>query len=247
MRSRVQRLVGKMLAGIPLGPMYFAYHPDAHFIYSVHPEFDQLFRRFRRNNRTNNGGDLPRLWAMVLNVKKVLAEDVKGDFAELGVWRGNTAAVLAHYAVAHGRDIFMFDTYSGFDNRDLTGIDAEKLASFADTSVSLVMQTVGIDSPHCHYVRGRFPESVSDVHSQATFAVVSLDCDLYEPMKAALEFFYPRTSRGGILLLHDYSNEYWDGARKAIDEFCARESEFVVLVPDKSGSAFIRKSRNTPT
>jgi hypothetical protein len=72
---------------------------------------------------------------------------------------------------------------------------------------------------------------------------VSLDCDLYEPMKAGLEFFYPRMTRGGIFLLHDYSSFSWNGAKKAIDEFCGQSGEFIVLMPDKSGSAFLRKAR----
>jgi len=62
-------------------------------------------------------------------------------------------------------------------------------------------------------------------------------------MKAGLEFFYPRMSRGGILMLHDYSSLFWDGAKKAIDESCNKNGEYVVLMPDKSGSAFIRKSK----
>jgi hypothetical protein len=50
-------------------------------------------------------------------------------------------------------------------------------------------------------------------------------------------------SKGGVLFLHDYSSLYWDGAKKAIDEFCRKVGEFVMLLPDKSGSAFLRKTK----
>ncbi len=50
-------------------------------------------------------------------------------------------------------------------------------------------------------------------------------------------------SKGGLLLLHDYSSLYWNGSKKAIDEFCKVNREYVILMPDKSGSAFIRKSK----
>lgn len=49
--------------------------------------------------------------------------------------------------------------------------------------------------------------------------MVSLDCDLHQPMKAALQYFYLRMSLGGILLLHDYSSKQWLDAKKAIDDF----------------------------
>jgi hypothetical protein len=78
---------------------------------------------------------------------------------------------------------------------------------------------------------------------RANYALVHIDCDLYQPMKAALAFFYPRMPKGGMMILHDYSSGLWEGAAQAIDEFCASSGEFLTLWPDKSGTAMIRKSR----
>jgi hypothetical protein len=72
----------------------------------------------------------------------------------------------------------------------------------------------------------------------AVISVVNLDCDLYQPMKSGLEFFYPRMPLGGIMFLHDYSSLYWDGAKLAVDEFCAETGEFIVLMPDRAGVPF---------
>ena len=36
------------------------------------------------------------------------------------------------------------------------------------------------------------------------FALVHLDCDLYAPMRAGLEFFYPKLVPGGFMIIHDY-------------------------------------------
>ena len=223
--------------------VYLAYHPDSHCDYASHPEFGDLLARFTAYNLSNNGGDIPRLWSLILNIKQIIDEGIEGDFAELGVWRGNTAAVLAYYAHASGRRIFLFDTYEGFKKKDLVGVDANKKSEFADTSLEMVKEVVGIDSRQCHYIKGHFPGTILDEHQRSTYAVVSLDCDLYEPMKAGLEFFYPRLSQGGVLFLHDYSSLHWDGAKKAIDELCRKTGEFVILLPDKSGSAFLRKTK----
>src|SRR6266487_5933443 len=80
--------------------VYLAYHPDSHCDYASHPELGELLGRFTAYNLSNNGGDIPRLWSLILNIKQILNECMEGDFAELGVWRGNTAAVLAYYAQA---------------------------------------------------------------------------------------------------------------------------------------------------
>jgi hypothetical protein len=228
-----------------LANIFWAYHPDSYAQRGEHGEFRALFDRFSRHNKLNNGGDTVRLWAFILNIKQVLADGVEGDFAELGVWRGNTAAVLAHFALAATRTVHLFDTFEGFDPKDMKGIDSDagQIANFNDTSTALVASIIGPAWSACQIAAGHFPRSVRPEHEAKKYAVVSLDCDLYEPMKAGLEFFYSRMPRGGLLLLHDYSSLNWAGAKRAIDEFCAATGELAILIPDKSGSAFIRRTR----
>lgn len=224
--------------------VFLAYQPDSYVEFKEYPEFDALFERFSKFNRPNNVGDIARLWTFILNLKQIINEGIEGDFAELGVWRGNTAAVLAHFAEKTSRRVVLFDTFSGFDRRDLKGIDKDIGDQFEDTSVSLVKGVVGHGDGVCEFVKGYFPDTVEASHEARTYAAVSLDCDLYEPMKAGLDFFYPRMAKGGLFLLHDYSSRHWPGAKQAVDEFCKDKDERVILMPDKSGSAFIRKSKS---
>jgi hypothetical protein len=222
-----------------LGDLHLSYQPDS---MRFHPEFMELYNRFVAHNHQNNCGDLGRLWSFILNIKRIIEEGVAGHFAELGVWRGNTAAVLAHFAILHARKAYFFDTYAGFDQRDFVGADANQPAKqFDQTSLDLVREVIGPRSEGCEFVRGYFPESIAPHHRTLEFAAVSLDCDLYEPMKAGLDFFYPRMPRGGLFLLHDYSSLCWPGSTRAVDEFCRATGENLILMPDKSGSAFIRK------
>ena len=112
---------------------YAAYRPDSDVEFDAHPELRALSEMWVRDNVLNNGGDLPRLYALSLNVKQVMADGIEGDFAELGVYRGNSAAVLAFYARQHHRSIFLFDSFEGFVTKDLAGIDANKPQEFVDT------------------------------------------------------------------------------------------------------------------
>jgi Macrocin-O-methyltransferase (TylF)/Anaphase-promoting complex, cyclosome, subunit 3/Tetratricopeptide repeat len=219
--------------------LYVSHRPASDIVFRHHPEFKELLRKWISNNSPHNHGDIARLYALMLNVKQLLAEGVSGDMAELGVYRGNSAAVLAHYSRAYGRQLYLFDTFEGFDGRDLQGIDQKRGEDFSDTSLELVRRLVGQQG--VVYVPGFFPQSIpSDISD--LFAVVHLDCDLYTPMKAGLAFFYPRLSPGGLLILHDYSSGYFPGAKQAIDEFAATIQENLVLLPDRFGSALIRKN-----
>jgi hypothetical protein len=245
-RRRLQSLLGQRyrIGFTVSGASYTAYHPDSYFVFEEHSEFRRLYRKFTANNSRNNGGDAARLWALILNIKQVLEEGVQGDFAEVGVWRGNTAAVLAEFAMQADRRLYLFDTFEGFSKRDLKGVDSDKGEHFKNTSLNLVKRVVGNEgNGRCYFIKGWFPGSITDEHESRNFAVVSLDADLYEPTKAGLEFFYPRLDMGGIFFLHDYSSLHWAGSKQAIDEFVATTGERVVLIPDKSGSAFIRKTK----
>src|SRR3974377_2228292 len=169
-----------------------------------------------------------------MNVKQILDDGIIGDMAELGVYRGNSAALLAHYAREYKRTVFLFDTFEGFDTRDLTGADKSKEIEFSDTSLTAVRDLVGLES--VKFVQGRFPKSIPLDLYATKFCLVHIDCDLYQPTKAALEFFYPRLSPGGLIIMHDYNNPYWGGIKLAVDEYCREIPERPIVLGDKSGT-----------
>ena len=226
--------------------LILTYTPDSIAHAKAYPHIYDLYEKFRKFNKANNGGDINRLISIVLNVEKVLDEDnVQGDIAEVGVYKGNTACLLAYYAREYERKCFLFDSYEGFDSRDLEGVDGKfGKGDFKDTTLEVVKSVIGSEAlDTCEFLTGYFPESIPDYLDKEKFAVVSLDCDLYKPMKAGLTWFYPRMQNGAIFLLHDYSSRVWEGSKKAIDEFCSEAKQQVILLPDKSGSAFIRIHR----
>ncbi len=239
-REAICKLRFGLVTWTPKGsnPAFHAYYPDG---MGSFPDLTDLYRRWIRGNKTNNNGDAMRFMALMLNVRQLQTDGIEGDFAELGVWKGNSAAILAHFASQSGRRLFLFDTFSGFDRRDLVGVDQIQHRDFSDTSIEGVRETVG-NPGHTTYLQGFFPDTITDEVRERQFALAHIDCDLYEPMKAALAFFYPRMPKGGMLILHDYSSGSWAGAPRAIDEFTKATGEYITLWPDKSGTAMIRKS-----
>lgn len=188
-----------------------------------------------------NSGDMARFYFFSLVFDQIVKEGVTGDLAELGVYRGNTATLLASYARRLGATAYLLDTYEGFSAEDLKGIDADKRMDFADTSLERVRALVGDDN--VKYVKGFFPATASQLPEDGTYCLVHIDCDLYAPIRSALEYFYPRLAPGGFMIVHDYSSLHWNGAEKAVDEFFLRKPECPIPLPDGIGSAVIRKAR----
>jgi len=225
---------------------FLAYIPDRYYENSHKAVWQtglSLFKKrsgFLRGNRMTNGGDLARFYFFNLMFEQMDKEHLTGDIAELGVYKGNSAVLLANYARKHDhRTVYLFDTFEGFSRRDFRGVDAGMDVQFNNTSLDKVKALVG--NEQVEYVVGYFPDSAAAVPAGASFCLVHLDCDLYEPLKAGLEYFYPRLVPGGFLVLHDYSSLWWAGAEKAIDEFLADKPETVIPIPDKAGTVVIRK------
>jgi O-methyltransferase len=177
-------------------------------------------------------------WFQVERLKK---EKVPGSFAELGVYKGDSAFLL--HQMDQSRIFHLFDTFEGFKANDLKteiGKAATYTTSnFADTSVQKVKKR--LSDPEFIFHQGYFPETTKGLKNEQ-YALVSMDADLYNPTKAGLEYFYPRLSQGGVIIVHDY-NPDWPGIMKAVDDFAAGIPEPIVPMPDVDSSVMIFKAK----
>ena len=168
-------------------------------------------------------------------ISQIVHEQIPGSFAEGGVYQGALSKFI-HNKVPD-RMLYLFDTFEGFDKRDLeSGSDGR----FRDTSVDFVLKNIG-NKENIIIRKGYFPETVQGLEKEQ-FAFVMIDFDKYEPTLAALHFFYPRVSTGGFIFIHDYSSPESNWAcSRALDEFLSNKPEKPILIPDSWGSALFRK------
>lgn len=169
-------------------------------------------------------------------------ERLPGALAELGVYRGDFAAELNRRFPE--RNLYLFDTFEGFDLRDLNtetqnGYSRSVEGEFSDTTLELVLSKM--TTQHNVVVqKGYFPDTTEGMDPELRFAMVSLDADLYEPTFNGLKWFYPRMVSGGVILLHDYQNARFSGVHAAVEAF-EREFGPLLLLPvgDLHGSAMV--------
>ncbi len=240
--------------GLPVLPMeeVAALEPEEIYVAVVNEtaqkEIQMLLAEQGYEGRIILLSDLKKRYNIRLATARLLAEEIRrrrvpGDIAELGVYQGAFAEELNR--LFPDRTLYLFDTFSGFDERDIQAADG-KMAQpgrFSDTSVQAVMARMPY--PEKTVIRqGYFPDSLGEMAAETyegRFALVSLDTDLYQPTMAGLSYFYSRVSPGGYILLDDYNSPQFPGAGKAVQEFCEREGLSVVPLCDLHGTAVLAK------
>lgn len=177
-----------------------------------------------------------------LLAEQIESENIKGDVAELGVYKGEFAKCINEFFKK--RTIHLFDTFEGFSSADIkTDLDNNfskaEIGDFSDTSVDAVKSILKYPERAVFY-KGFFPNTFTDCKAEK-FAFVSIDADLYEPTAAALSLFFERLSSGGVLMVHDVNSTQFKGVKKAVDDFCRDRSLLSFPLCDLHGSVVIRK------
>ena len=184
----------------------------------------------------------PRSGILRLLAEQIIESCVPGDTAEVGVYRGDFAALINEAFPT--RPLHLFDTFTGFSAKDVLveqqySLSHARAGDFSSTDPEIV--TLKMPYPENIVLhKGYFPDTFLPCEN-TTFAFVSLDVDLYVPTKAALELFWPYMSRGGCLMVHDYNSMQYTGAKKAVREFCEKTNIFPVPICDLHGSVVLMK------
>ncbi len=201
-----------------------------------------------------------RLWSLLNAVRYVVNENIPGDFAECGVWRGGSVMAMAKELGRINitdRRIWLYDTFAGMTeptNNDIeagTGVTASEMlltteigdgnnvwcvAGRADVEANV--RTTGYPFSNFQFIEGDVAETLKTSVPEK-IALLRLDTDWYESTRIGLEVMYPRLAIGGVCILDDYG--HWQGARKAVDEYFEVLGHRPYMHPiDYSGRVFIK-------
>ncbi|HEV7992643.1 MAG TPA: TylF/MycF/NovP-related O-methyltransferase [Gemmatimonadaceae bacterium] len=164
------------------------------------------------------------------------ARSLPGDVAEVGVYKGGTARMLAKIFASSGKAVHLFDTFAGMPPVDPTK-DLHRESDFGDATLEGVREYLR-DCPDVHLHQGFFPATAGPIESSA-FCFVHADVDIHQSVLDCCRFFYPRLVPGGVIIFDDYGRNSCPGAKVAVDQFFAETPEKPVYVP--TGQAFVVK------
>ena len=178
---------------------------------------------------------LKRFLSMYELFKRVLP--VKGSVVECGVLHGfglmswaKLSTILEPENLT--RRIYGFDTFAGFpavSSNDSSDFAKSRVGDLSAPSYEELLALIAEydrdrflgNIPKVELVKGDITQTAPSFVGSHPHLVVSLlfiDCDLFEPTRAALLAFVPRMPKGAILAFDELDNPLWPGETLAVLE-----------------------------
>jgi hypothetical protein len=156
-------------------------------------------------------------------IEDVIANNVPGDFAECGVWRGGTSifarAVLKAYGVTD-RKVWLADSFEGMpvpkskeDGFDLSG---RNYLTVSIDQVKANFEKFGLLDDQVKFLKGWFSDTLPTAPIEQ-LAILRLDGDLYSSTMDTLTNLYPKVSVGGYVIIDDYTD--WEMCQRAVTDY----------------------------
>ncbi len=148
-------------------------------------------------------------------MERVLADGIRGDVIETGVWRGGVCIFMRAVLLAHGvrdRVVWVADSFEGLPvaGRGSGGLDYEMRLHRLNEVLGVPMHEVqenfrryNLLDEQVKFLPGWFCDTLPAAPIRE-LAVLRLDGDLYASTMDALDSLYPRLAVGGFVIVDDY-------------------------------------------
>jgi O-methyltransferase len=206
---------------------------------------------------------LPRLLNAFELARCVETSDMRGAIVECGVFKGGCVGLMAKVSADAGakRKVWLFDSFEGLPQP--TALDGAMAEEYSDSPTSgelvaidrcvglletveeLLFDKLQLRRENIVIRKGWFQDTLPAAKDEiGEIAILRLDGDWYESTKVCLENLYDRVVAGGFVIIDDYG--YWEGCKRATDEFLANRGLSVRLAPIDSSGVFFVKPSQTP-
>ena len=175
-----------------------------------------------------------------------MAARIPGDFVECGVNAGFLSSAILSYLDWNrlGKRFYLVDTFEGPVLRQFSReeIDSGRIA-VAQEALSAGAYVTDLERVRRNYaewsrievVQGCVPEVLPAIDTSNRIAFLHLDMNCGFPEAAALRYFWPFMSPGGIVLFDDYAYFGCEAQARAIDEAAAALRAEILVLPTGQG------------
>lgn len=168
-------------------------------------------------------------------------KDLEGDFVECGVNKGGLSSAVINYVGFDkllDKRFYLFDTYQGLSKAHLSS-DKEifeyesKWKDYYTDCYDEVKERFS-KYENVSVIKGTVPETLENVTIDKV-SYLSIDMNCYLPEIKAMEFFWPKMVKGGIIILDDYAWVGHEDQQKGFDIFAKEHNIQILTLPTGQG------------
>ena len=205
---------------------------------------NQLINNYNRFPEGNDGDEnaiimwdgYRRLSMMEELVIDTLKNNIEGDIAEAGVWKGGItihyAGIVKHYK--SNKKVINIDSFCGCPSIDKekkqtlnlgnsNNADIRKFDKSWEGKLSCSLEEVkenfkkfNLLNDNIVFIEGFFCNTLPYIDQDLKLSILRIDCDLYQSTYEVLEYLYPKLSKGGYVVFDDYK---FPRSRQAIFDY----------------------------
>ena len=199
-----------------------------------------IFKAYNFLIESEDTGRLKKIFARYELFKKTLT--VPGDIVECGVFKGTGhifwLKLLKIFDEHSIKSVIGFDTFENFSDSILEyeKKSAKKFTKEANYTSNVSVREINKKISklgmiqRSELIKGdiiKTAKKYTENNKGFKISLLNLDLDTYEGTKSALNEFYKKVSRGGIIVLDEYGKRGW-GETDAVDEFLDDHKELEI-------------------
>ena len=167
-------------------------------------------------------------------------KNIEGDFVECGTNKGGFAKAICEYLDFKklNKIFYLLDTFEGLDESLLT--EEEKRAGkkeyfqAAYTDCFGEVKSTFSSVPNVKLIKGSVPGTLSQVPSEKV-AFLSVDMNNVNPEIAAMDYFWDKLSKGGMVVLDDYAYVTYNFQYEAHNKWAKQKGIKILSLPTGQG------------
>lgn len=166
------------------------------------------------------------------------AKTLEGDFIDCGVNTGFCARSLMHYIGFEktSKTYYLLDTFAGLDPRYSSEkeLRANKLLNYETQKDNFEKAKETFKGFKVRIIRGSVPDTLPQADAEK-ICFLHLDMNAAVPEVAALDYFWGKISKGGIVLFDDYAYEGCGPQKVAHDTWAKVHGVEILSLPTGQG------------
>ncbi|MBR2753804.1 class I SAM-dependent methyltransferase [Candidatus Saccharibacteria bacterium] len=162
------------------------------------------------------------------------ALSLKGDFVELGCYKGDTSLMLADVISGSEKKLWIYDSFEGLpakSEQDFSEVGKDFKEGELYVSKREVKERFLRAGMKVPVIKKAWFSDLTEADLPEKIAFAFIDGDFYESIRDSLRLMENKMVVDGVIIVHDYTNGALPGVAKAVEEWKqSKEFDFKLVL-----------------